>query len=348
MNYYFSQNSSKYFPNPIEDIVRIVDYRMLQGFVPWLLKVLYGTNYDEYEHLDLPIFFVTEDDLGQNIPRNNWIGVGGRSIHLHMRAHLPIPADFVLWENICKDSYLPETVSIPDAVAFNYKEEILNALEDVASKQDFNDPKFQWEDYPIERVDSFDWLGLYYGYPSTFRCIIIRIEAILNNPLLNGSSPFGIHNNAVGGASIVLHELGHAILDPCCPSNNSLAHLQFSIRTSPKIAKTIEYVMEEAMANLFAFRSTRSINLKRPQIEDIANFMKNQPFPYALGLRIGDATKTYRKSMDFLFQTYITKWYRAKTGKIPITNYANWIRMILRKRSFNDCDIRDQYQTLFS
>lgn len=374
MEYYFSPEASKFFPNPIEDIVGLVDERMQEGFVPWLATSLYGKRYEEYLHFDLPIFFVGENDLGKNIPIYNWSVVTKRSIipsskrrlspslvfpkDWHSNADTPVPATIVQKSksNFNSDFYLikdeqsvnlPDDIHVPEAVSFEYKHrDIEKIFKQISETQDDLGYTNDNDLFPIEKSVSHDWVGVYYGYRTSLRCIFIRIEKILSDPLLNGSASYLSGNDHIGTSCIILHELYHAMTDENMPALKTVPMI-FKEGCDMKIAELIRYVMEESMANLFAFRSIQNIFLQRRDLIDIARFMESQPFPYALGKRIGEAKKTLQSLLDFTFKQYLTKWYRAKTGVIPVTDYRSWCRLILQKDPFTDVNIKQQIQSLF-
>ena len=375
MEYYFTPEASKFFPNPIEDIVGLVDERMQEGFVPWLATVLYWDLYEKYLHFDLPIFFVGENDLGKNIPIYDWSVVTNRRIIPSRKKGLAPSIVFLKdwYSNTGKlvpatavqvsESYfntgfydlkdeqsvnLPGEIQVPDAGSFDYKyrdiEEVIRQISE--AKEDSGRKN---EDILIfmEKSVSHDWIGMYYGYESPLRCIFIRIEKILSNPFLNGSASYGSGMNHIGASSIILHEIYHAMTDENMPKVRIITPMRFKDGCDMKIADLISYVMEESMANLFAFRSIRNRFLQKNDLKDIAQFMDSQPFPYALGKRIGEAKKTLHSSLDICLRQYLTKWYRAKAGCIPVTDYRSWCRLILQEDPFTDVNIKKQIQSLF-
>lgn len=372
MEYYFSPEASKFFPNPIEDIVGLVDERLQEGFIPWLTTILYGTRYEKYLHFDLPIFFVGENDLGKNFPIYDWYVVTKRSIIPSAKRRLSpsivfpkewhgndgklVPAtmvqksrsyfnsDFYLIEDE-QSVNLPYDIQVPEAVSFDYNHrDIEKIFKQISETRDDLWYKNDNDLFPIEKSVSHDWVGMYYGYETSLRCIFIRIEKILSDPFLKGSAPYLSGMDHIGTSCIILHELYHAMTDERALKTLPMI---FKEGCDMNIAELIRYVMEESMANLFAFRSIRNRFLQRRDLIEIAGFMESQPFPYALGKRIGDAKKTLQNSLDFSFQQYLTKWYRAKTGVIPVTDYRSWCRLILQKDPFTDVNIKQQIQSLF-
>ena len=255
MEYYFTPEASKFFPNPIEDIVGLVDERMQVGFIPWLTTWLYRKRYYEYLHFDLPIFFVGENDLGKNIPIYDWSVVTNRRIIPSRKKRLApsivFPKDW--YSNTGKlvaatavqgskynfntDFYdlqdeqsvnLPGEIQVPDAGSFDYKHrDIEEVIRQISETQDDLGSKNDESLLFTEKSVSHDWVGMYYGYETPLRCIFIRIEKILSNPLLNGSESYGSGMNHIGASSIILHEIYHAMTDEKMPE----------MRISPMIFK---------------------------------------------------------------------------------------------------------------
>lgn len=378
MEYYFSVEASGYFPNLIEDVVGLVDERMQEGFIPWLTNVLYGKRYAEYLHFDLPIFFIAENDLGKVIPIYNWFVVTNRRIvpprkrrlypsivfpkERYTRGSRIVPATMVQGATsylsyFFPDSYvleeeqsvrLPDAIQVPEPGGFDYKhKDVEEILRQIAENRDDFNPNSHRTFLPIEKSVSCDWVGKYYGYETPLRCIFIRIEKILSDPFLNGSaSPESFGMNHVGTSCIILHEIFHAMVDEKMPKTVRTP-MMFEYGCHKHVANLINYVMEESMANLFAYRSIRNRFIQKEDLRGVARFMDFQPFPYALGKRIGEAEKTLRSSLDLWFKQYLTKWYRAKTGHIPIADYRSWCRLILQNPPFTDVDVRQQIRSLF-
>ena len=187
----------------------------------------------------------------------------------------------------------------------------------------------------VERVGSFDWLGIYYGFNAAYRRIFIRIDKILAEPFLN---------DAFGVASVVLHELAHALMD------TKPTELKFETPVSRKNADTLDFYMEEAMANLIAYRSIRSRVINKDKVEKIAHFMMSQPAPYALGVKMGIAKNTRYSSLDFIIKSYVRDWYLAKCEHhhMAIKDLTTWVKLISIPTSFTDVDLKDQIQNLFT
>ena len=155
-------------------------------------------------------------------------------------------------------------------------------------------------------------------------------------PLL--ACPFGV-------GSVVLHELAHALMDPGCFSD-----LKFARPASKDVAEALDYCLEEALANLIAYRSIRNRSISRETVRDIAEFMKRQPLPYALGIKMGLAKLTKHASLDFIIKSYVLKWYMAKSDKedLAIDDYKGWWEMIKKSDTFTETELKEQYERLFT
>lgn len=308
MEFLFTTNAERLYSSLIAEVKEIVTERMKSGFMPWLLQRFEKKFYDPEEQFALPVFFVAEEDLGKTIPVYDWIGFVGSRLKF------------------------PDNIEVPSADEFDYKQNLLENIEGV-----FNSQNKSEEQFIVEWKGSFDWLGVYYGYKSSFRCIFIRIEKITKEePLLAG--PFGV-------GSVVLHELAHALMDPCCFSD-----LKFIRPASMNVAEVLNYCLEESLANLIAYRSIRNRSISRKTVKDIAEFMKRQPMPYALGIKMGLAQLTKHASLDFIIKSYVLKWYMAKSDKedLAIDDYPGWWRMVKESAPFTDAELKEQYEILFS
>lgn len=343
MEYYLTPAATLY-KIEIDEAVAIVDHQIQKGFIPWLIPKIAMEPIGEgiFHQFDLPIFFVTEDDLGKDVDLRNWYVVTHRTL-LVPTATISCPPDFntILprpWysdDNILAPATniygsnrdiaidIPKKVSIPEASEFEYP-----IIEFPQCFEEYNNTPYEQTEYYQIKKRSSDWIGVYYGYNSSYRCIIIRIEKILKQTSIN--TPHGV-------ASTIIHELCHALLD--C---NSLG-LKFKSSVSKGIVDLISYYMEEAMANLFAFRAIRSRSFNKRYLDYIYGFMLTQPFPYALG---GELAATQNLS-DFTIHNYISKWYKAKCCNLWIDDWKTWLIQI-RAMNFNVNDVKKQYETLFS
>lgn len=343
MEYYLTTSATAY-KFVIDDSVAIVDHQLQEGFIPWLLpKIAFEPiGCKIYPKFDLPIFFVTEDDLGKDVDLRNWYVVTHRTLLVptskiyclpdfntilprpwYSDDNILVPATNIYGYNRDVAIDIPKKVSIPEASEFEYP-----IIEFPQCFEEYNNTPYKQTEYYQIKKRSSDWIGLYYGYNSSYRCIIIRIEKILKQTSIN--TPHGI-------ASTIIHELCHALLD--C---NSLG-LKFKSSVSNGIVDLISYYMEEAMANLFAFRAIRSRSFNKRSLNYIYRFMLTQPFPYALG---GELAATQNLS-DFTIHNYITKWYKAKYGILSIDDWKTWLKQIQAK-NFYEFDVKNQYTTLFS
>lgn len=155
-------------------------------------------------------------------------------------------------------------------------------------------------------------------------------------PLL--ACPFGV-------GSVVLLELAHALMDPGCFSD-----LKFARPASKDVAEALDYCLEEALANLIAYRSIRSRKISRETVSSIAEFMKNQHMPYSLGIKMGLAERTKHASLDFIIKSFVLKWYRAKSDKenLAIDDYKGWWGMVKKSDPFTETELKEQYERLVS
>ena len=144
---------------------------------------------------------------------------------------------------------------------------------------------------------------------------------------------------------MVLHEIAHALMDPGCFSD-----LKFTTPASKQVADALDYCLEEALANLIAYRSIRNRSISRKTVKDIAEFMKRQPMPYALGIKMGLAQLTNHASLDFIIKSYVLKWYMAKSDQedLAIADYKGWWDMVKKTGPFTDTELKQQYEILFS
>ena len=308
MEFFATTNAERHYASVIKEVKEIVNDRMKSGFMPWLLQRFGKHFYDSDRQFALPVFFVSEEDLGQTIHITNWIGFVDSRLKL------------------------PDNIEVPSAGEFDYRHNLLENIERVFNPQNENEKQFI-----VEWKGSFDWLGLYYGFKSSLRCIFIRIEKIMKEePLLAG--PFGV-------SSVVLHELAHALMDPGCFSD-----LKFARPASKEVAEALDYCLEEALANLIAYRSIRNRSISKQTVNDIAEFMKRQPLPYALGIKMGLAQRTKYASLDFIIKSYVLKWYMAKSDKedLAINDYTGWWGMVKKSDPFTDTELKEQYELLFS
>ncbi|MCH5237912.1 MAG: hypothetical protein J1E95_08960 [Muribaculaceae bacterium] len=308
MEFLSTPNAERQYSSLIGEVKEFVKDRKKSGFLPWLLQRFEKKFYDSSVQFALPIFFVAEEDLDKTIPIYDWIGF--------------------------RDSVLkfPDTVKVPSAGDFDYRHNLLENIERAFNPQNENQKQLL-----VEWKGSFDWLGLYYGFKSSFRCIFIRIEKIMKEVSLL-SNPFGV-------TSVVLHEVAHALMDPGCFSD-----LKFTTPASKQVADVLDYCLEEALANLIAYRSIRSRKISRETVRSIAEFMKNQPMPYSLGIKMGLAERTKYSSLDFIIKSYVLKWYMAKSDKenLAIDDYKGWWGMVKKSGPFTDTELKEQYERLFS
>ena len=126
--------------------------------------------------------------------------------------------------------------------------------------------------------------------------------------------------------------------------------LKFTTPASKQVADALDYCLEEALANLIAYRSIRNRRIKKEDVRDIAEFMKHQPMPYALGIKMGLAELTKHASLDFIIKSYVLKWYMAKSDQedLAIADYKGWWDMVKKAGPFTDIELKEQYETLFS
>ena len=308
MDFLFTTAAERQYSTLIGEVKEIVNIRMKSGFIPWLLQRFEKKFYDPVRQFALPVFFVAEEDLDKSIPVYNWIGFHDSALKF------------------------PDTVKVPSAGDFDYRHNLFENIERVFNPQNENEKQFI-----VEWKGSFDWLGLYYGFKSSFRCIFIRIEKIMKEePLL--ATPLGV-------GSVILHEVSHALMDPGCFSD-----FKFTRPASKDVAEVLDYCLEEALANLIAYRSLRNRSIKRETIRNIAEFMKKQPMPYALGIKMGLAELTKHASLDFIIKSYVLKWYMAKSDQedLAIADYKGWWEMVKKTGSFTDTELKEQYEILFS
>lgn len=227
---------------------------------------------------------------------------------------------------------LPKWVVIPDETQFSFISTNIFSSHDkykLGESENLQNPNFGLSRRTNESIVSSDWLGIYQTIGQS-RFIFIRIDEIMREPLLN---------NAIGVASVVIHELGHAIMDPRIP-----VQLDFRENLHPMVANLFRYVLEESLANWIAYHC---INGSSPYENNVVEFMRTkQPFPYPLGVKFGEATSI--KAIEYIrkFYRYIECWYKAKTG-IKIENVAGWFRLILAVFAFTTADLRNQIETLF-
>ena len=308
MEFLSTPNAATHYASVIEKVKGIVTDRMKSGFLPWLLQRFERKFYDSGVQFALPVFFVGEEDLDKTIPIYDWIGF--------------------------RDSALkfPDTVKVPSASDFAYRYKKLEKIERV-----FNHQNGYEKHFIVEWKGSFDWLGLYYGFKSSFRCIFIRIEKIMKEePLL--ACPSGV-------GSVMFHELAHALMD-----QGTHTELKFVRPASKDVAEALDFCLEEALANLIAYRSIRNRSILRKTVNDIAEFMKHQPMPYALGIKMGMAELTKHASLDFIIKSYVLKWYMAKSDNkdMSIDDYTGWWAMVKKTEPFTDTELKEQYDILFS
>lgn len=278
MRYIATNDAWTRFQDGIMNVMFMCDERQYIGFMPWLLHFIntkYSTNISGYVSreraflhpsiYDLPIIFITERDF----------------VYKQGVEAIEIPTSVPEIEIIIG---LNKTkVNIPPESEFGY---INNFDEEIGL-------------IPIEHtnntnsgrgVHKADWLGLYYPYISSHpRSIYIRIEKILSIPTLS---------HGIGVLSVVLHEIGHAIMDSSRYNFQNQHDEQFF------------YANDEAMANAFAYRvlQTRRLNKRDRIFNDIRTFMSSQPFVYQLGLQFA----TIKDIDDFNLKSYMTNLLKAK------------------------------------
>lgn len=322
MEFYLSPSATDYFNMPIQHAVGIVKEKMTKGFFPWLLNP-FKRKYDVEVQLDLPVFFVCAKDLGKSLRLPEW--------HVCREDKYQPASDITGTERSVALS-LPEYVEIPDEGSFAYERN--GHLIDTQIIKAENE-KVQPGQLLESRKGSFDWLGSYYGFMASYRCIFVRIDEImLEEPRL--AHPWGV-------ASVILHELAHALMDTL-----EKPDLRFMVPVRKELAHSLDYYVEEAMANLIAYRSIRGRDVPCAGIENISVFMESQPFPYALGVKMGKAHRTRNSSLDFIIKSYILKWYNAKKCEATgIGDCRKWYEMIYDGKPFTDTDIKEQYETLF-
>lgn len=355
MEYYLSPGATRFYTGLIDEAISIVDRQLQSGMLQTLFRqVRLGSSYDPYEHLDLPVFFVIDEDLGKDMSVADWHIVTRRNHDATCAVATVIPRPWMSpvekelepatncqGFNDEKALNLPDTVHIPEAGEFGCQhradiiESILDALAEPNSP--FN-PNLRVEFNPAELFGSLDWLGLYRGFRASQRCIIIRIDKITEERFLADCGWYGV-------ATIVFHEIGHAIMD-----TRNKPTLRFSTMVRPEYVDVIYYVLEEALANLIAYRGIRSRGMKKNDstVITIAQFMANQPFPYSLGLKIGQATPMGGGSatIDADIMKYIRVWYLIKAEpSYTIRDIHAWARLI-RKKAFNADDLKQQCHAL--
>lgn len=322
MEFYLTPNATAYFTEPIRDAIDIVKGKMVNGFFPWLMTP-FKKKYPIEAQFDLPIFFVCENDLGKSMWIPEW--------HICKPEKYEHAIDYTgPGKSIALN--LPEYVEIPNPHSFDYEQN--GRLIDPKILRSLNAEDSLVLDVKT-RVGSFDWLGLYYGFEGPLKGIFIRIEKIMRKEE-DIANDYGV-------AVIVLHELAHALMD----TRNS-SELKFTAPVNRDLADSLSYYMEEAMANLVAYRSIRGREVSNDTVRRIARFMSGQPFPYSLGLRMGQATVTRHSSLDFLIKSYVLKWYDAKDGKTGIGDCRKWYELIYEEKPFTDSDLEEQCEILFS
>ena len=355
MEFYLTPNATSFYSTPIEQTIWIVDDRIQTGMLRFLFNfTALGRFYNPFDQLDLPIFFVTEDDLGKNMNISDLhmvtkrfesedakiVTIKRRQWH-ESDENIKDIEPATRFQNFNSEAALnlPERIYIPDTQQFGYKSNhISNFFEQMSNPASLDNPNLNIEFNNTEILGSTDWLGIYCNFRSKFRCIFVRIEKIMDEPLLN---------NSIGVASVILHEIGHVVMDS--PKYSSL---EFSSPTSPKVAEALRYVLEEALANLIAYRCirTKGLDKKSPYIERIAKFMDSQqPFPYSLGVKLGDATSSIPgRPIDQEIKSYILNWFKAKMGSpYLIKDVSGWVKLILGKSHYTSNDLKAQYNMLF-
>ncbi|MDE6809370.1 MAG: hypothetical protein K2J42_04705 [Muribaculaceae bacterium] len=318
MEFYLTPNATSYYPTPLSQTIWIIDKSIQHDFSIIFSQSNLGNSYNINEQLDIPVFFVTEEDLGKVIP----------------------DTEFKIIESKGATFKLPEKIHIPNERQFGYKadkiEQIFKRWTDQKALQNPNNGIMFNSD---NLKESSDWLGLYCGFGSHLRCIFIRIDKIMAEPLLN---------NSIGVASVVIHELGHAMMDDL--TKNTPFDLKFSQIVFPSIPNLLYYILEESLANLIAYRCiVKKVDKSSPYVANIMHFMRSiQPFPYSLGVKMGEAEPTSAMgSISREIQAYIRNWYRAKKGA-PICDVITWARLVLDKPSFTADDLKEQCKTLFN
>lgn len=311
MRYIATNDAWKRYQDVIISVMCMCDERLHVGFMPWLLHYInlrYATNANGYiprflsflhpALKNLPIIFITESDFGKKhgveslvIPQTN-PGIERSSSEWNTDCPVDLedtPRCIDLhWDvdEVIKESDKIE-IDIPEESEFDYFKDFDKEIERLTNEalEDYEN-----RDCARSGLQMADWLGLYYPYASTHpRSIYIRIDKILNVPTLS---------HKIGVLSVVLHEIGHAIMDS--PSFSPQNHLD----------ELCYYANDEALANAFAYRAlqTRLLNKRHPIFNDIKSFMNSQPFVYKLGLQIVTATEID----DFTVKTYIANQCKAK------------------------------------
>lgn len=260
---------------------------------------------------DVPVFLVVEEDLGCDLATSQFSAIVARDYGstLYFAAsmmRLPLPSSIP----VPKEVY--DYVGIPEMLQEMTAEQAPSYL----SEEEF---------YSIERKPNTNWLGMYCEYSSGLRGIFIRLDKTYNTSLLR---------SATGIASVIFHELGHAIMD-----------VDFSCRANAPDAAS--YVVEEALANLIAYRSVFAYVGKRSaDAKNVGRFMLNQPYPYPLGAIIGDGLDG-RTGLDL---EYCDKWMKLKLRHDPFNDFVGWLRQVLAPyvtRPFTTDDLKIQVDTLF-
>lgn len=309
MEYIASSDAWNRFHSHIVEVLRMCNYRLHNGFMPWLLQyvnTIYSTGINSFlPRVDvklhpalqnLPIIFITETDFNSDGKSNGYVipcqdldSIPERYLRKYKDSCYDYEDEFYFrdypWEiDEQKSEIQPCEIGIPPETEFvsiqNYDEEIQRLINEgnIEDIETVTQPKYIF--------CKPDWLGIYYTYKSCFpHSIYIRIEKILENKL-----------NVVGILSVVLHEIAHAIMDT--PMHMPTSHID----------ELFFYVNEEAMANAFAYRTlcTRTLNKRHPFVMDVEAFMQLQPFEYTLGLIIAKAVD------DFTIKSYLTNLCKAK------------------------------------
>lgn len=296
----------------LPEIYSIISDRTTQGFFPFVHNVSRAREYGMMTWDRLPIYFVTDNDLGKTININDCI--------------VALPLDNGTITMVSPKRHLE--VIVPKYIeSFN-----LDKILDVANERGNRDGQTEGELELTELiklhhysgVKDSNWLGLYEGGYFLFgnTSIFIRIDKIKSNNLLN--SPIGI-------ASVILHEMGHAIMD--------------NDENFQKLPRVIKHLVEEPLANYIALRCLRSRRSKRDKndISNVEQFMRSQRSPYPLGVKIANAQG---KQLDFIGKTYILRWIKAKKSS-PIRNLLRWVYLVNNTPSFTDSDLKDQIKCLF-
>lgn len=69
MEYYLTPSAKRYYPTPIDQSLWIVDNRAMTKLNCLFSDRVWGHFCNQSEQLDVPVIFITNDDLGKNVPK---------------------------------------------------------------------------------------------------------------------------------------------------------------------------------------------------------------------------------------------------------------------------------------